>query len=135
MIDKSNTSLINILQLDGNISVVSSSSSELPNVSDTSVSACFFGLSQPVENSVPVIITRDRPDKILVPRQPSVRKTVRCESKNIQALSLPTIVSYNMRSIWSKIQSLADDLHEREADICFLCEVWEKSSNEVPGKN
>ena len=87
------------MQLDGNISVISSSSSDLPNVSGTFDNACYSRLSQPVENSIPVIITRDRPDKIIVPRQLSVRKTVRCESKNIQILSLPTIVSYNMRSI------------------------------------
>ena len=34
-----------------------------------------------------------------------------------------------MRSLWPKIKNFATDLHEREADISFLCEVWEKCEN------
>ena len=34
-----------------------------------------------------------------------------------------------MRSIWGKIRSLAEDIHEREGEICFLSEVWEKQEN------
>ena len=42
-----------------------------------------------------------------------------------QALSLPSVyVSlYNMRSIWSKINNLADDKNMRKTDLCFLTEV------------
>ena len=51
-----------------------------------------------------------------------VRRVVRRENKCV--LSLPIILSYNMRSIWSKL-----DMHERSADLSFLCEVWEKSES------
>ena len=36
-----------------------------------------------------------------------------------------------MRSLWAKISNFSNDLHEREADICFLCEVWEKKGKRV----
>ena len=47
----------------------------------------------------------------------------------VTALSLPAISLYNMRSIWSKIGNLADDVLMRQTDICFLTEVWEKLNN------
>ena len=34
-----------------------------------------------------------------------------------------------MRSIWPKLNSLAEDIVERSADISFLSEVWEKKEN------
>ena len=70
-----------------------------------------------------------RPEKETIRRYPAVRQVIRRENKCIQALSLPTILSYNMRSIWGKIRSLAEDMHEREGEICFLSEVWEKQEN------
>ena len=70
-----------------------------------------------------------RPTKVSTEREWPVRKTLKRSNKSIQALNLPTVISYNMRSIWPKIKSLANDLHEREAEICFLSEVWEKREN------
>ena len=54
-----------------------------------------------------------------------LRRENRCE----EALNLPRILSYNMRSIWGKTKHLADDIHERAGEIIFLSEVWEKSQN------
>ena len=34
-----------------------------------------------------------------------------------------------MRSFFPKFQSFCDDMDEREADIAFLSEVWEKKEN------
>ena len=34
-----------------------------------------------------------------------------------------------MRSLWSKANSLGEDIIERESDISFLSEVWEKKEN------
>ena len=34
-----------------------------------------------------------------------------------------------MRSLWAKIDSLADDMKDRDTDISFLSEVWEKKDN------
>ena len=44
-------------------------------------------------------------------------------------LNLPTFTVYNMRSLWSKINNLAEDIIERDVDISFLSEVWEKKEN------
>ena len=56
-------------------------------------------------------------------------KVIRRENTCVQALSLPNILSYNMRSIWGKLDSFATDMQERAGEISFLCEVWEKSEN------
>ena len=62
-------------------------------------------------------------------RPPSCLKTIRRDNRSIQALSLPTVLNYNMRSFFPKFQSFCDDMDEREADIAFLSEVWEKKEN------
>jgi hypothetical protein len=81
-------------------------------------------------NYIPIIIGhRPGPHMKSSDRQPAVRRVIRRENKCVQALSLPTILSYNMRSIWGKLTSFAEDMHERDCQISFLCEVWEKSEN------
>ena len=47
----------------------------------------------------------------------------------MEALSLPIFSVYNMRSIWSKLNSLASDMDDRDTDISILSEVWEKKEN------
>ena len=53
------------------------------------------------------------------------RHVVRRDEGLVAALSLPAITLYNMRSIWAKAGSLADDILFRHTDICFLTEIWE----------
>ena len=84
--------------------------------------------SNECENIIPVI-TGYRPHRATADRQPAVRKVIRRENKCVQALSLPNILSYNMRSIWGKLDSFATDMQERAGEISILCEVWEKSEN------
>ena len=43
------------------------------------------------------------------------------------ALSLPTVATYNLRSLFPKIESLKTDLLERKIDVSFLVEIWEQS--------
>ena len=43
------------------------------------------------------------------------------------ALSLPTAATYNLRSLFPKIESLKTDLLERKIDVSFLTEIWEQS--------
>ena len=140
-----------IPQLDGNNSSRMTDSYSIPSLDNSfeeSIlsSSVYSGENNPLESSwfsqmsecdptqpqlvypVPVI-TGHRPYRELPARQPAVRRVIRRENKCIQALSLPTIVSYNMRSIWSKINSFSEDMHERSAEIGFLCEVWEKSES------
>ena len=43
------------------------------------------------------------------------------------ALHLPVIATYNLRSLFPKIESLKTDLIERSVDVAFLQEIWENS--------
>ena len=45
------------------------------------------------------------------------------------ALSLPTVATYNCRSLFPKIESLKTDLLERKIDVGFLVEIWEQKHN------
>ena len=47
----------------------------------------------------------------------------------MEALNLPAFTFYNMRSLWSKVNNLGEDIIERDVDISFLSEVWEKKEN------
>ena len=62
-------------------------------------------------------------------KRKSYCKTIRRNNKAVAALSLPTITVYNMRSIWSKLDSLATDMEERSVHLSMLSEVWEKKEN------
>ena len=42
---------------------------------------------------------------------------------------MPKICNYNVRSLWSKTSNLSEDINERESDLIFLTEVWEKREN------
>ena len=54
--------------------------------------------------------------------QPNVRV-----DKIAAALNLPTVATYNLRSLFPKIESLKTDLLERQIDVGFLVEIWEQS--------
>ena len=132
-----------IPQFDGNCSILTSSANQSNNSQVTHLSLENSWFSQSSEltttqpylvsnssnlNTIPVI-TGFRSDRQTPVRLPPVRKVLRRENKCIQALSMPKILSYNMRSIWGKLNSLADDVKERAGEVIFLCEVWEKSEN------
>ena len=70
-----------------------------------------------------------RPPKLILERPPYTRTTIRRDNKKIQALSLPKISNYNVRSFWSKVSNFSRDMIERQSDACFLTEVWEKKEN------
>ena len=56
-------------------------------------------------------------------------KTIRRDNKSVQALTLPRLTNYNMRSLFPKIGNFSIDMHERETDLSFLTEVWQKKEN------
>ena len=62
-------------------------------------------------------------------RLPPVRKTVRRDNKVLQAVSLPKLSNYNMRSFLPKIENFGINMHDRNCSLSFLTEVWEKSEN------
>ena len=70
-----------------------------------------------------------RPKKEAFLRPHHSRKTLKRNNKTIQALTLPRISSYNMRSIFGKIGNFSADMNDRSTDISFLTEVWEKKEN------
>ena len=94
-------------QLDGNISIPS---------------------SEDEVQAIPVQLGHRPPALPPVQRSP-VRRTVRRSNKLVDALSAPRLSLYNVRSAWSKWDSLAEDIEMRDTDICFLTEVWEKAEN------
>ena len=70
-----------------------------------------------------------RPSKVNFEHLPHSRKTIRRDNKTIEALALPKLANYNMRALFSKIQSFSEDMRERKTDVCFLTEVWEVKEN------
>ena len=51
------------------------------------------------------------------------------QDKISAALNLPTVATYNLRSLFPKVESLKTDLLERKIDVGFLTEIWEQSHN------
>ena len=86
--------------------------------------------SPSVDNHIPVQIGF-RPTKYSVIKKKNLKNniTIRRDDKYIRALSLPSFSVYNMRSVWSKFSSLAEDMEERATDFSILSEVWEKKEN------
>ena len=52
------------------------------------------------------------------------------ESTTREMLIMPTVASYNMRSLIPKINNFKDDILERGIDCAFLSEIWENSESE-----
>ena len=94
------------------------------NVLSDSISSMFESEGQPITTQ-----TGFRPQKVIYERPPCTGKTVRRDNRKLVALTLPKVVNYNMRSLFPKYENLAQDVHERESDLIFLTEVWEKKEN------
>ena len=47
------------------------------------------------------------------------------------ALNLPSVATYNCRSFFPKVGNVKTDIIERQIDLSFLVEIWEKSENKV----
>ena len=54
---------------------------------------------------------------------------MRRDNRSIQALTLPRVMNFNMRSLFPKIRNFSEDMLERQGDISFLTEVWQKQEN------
>ena len=51
------------------------------------------------------------------------------QDKICAAICLPTVATYNLRSMLPKIGNLTTDILEREIDCAFLQEIWENEDN------
>ena len=103
-----------IVQLDGNVSI-----------NECSIQCDSFDVPLPI----PVIISSRPSQRVSVEKRQCFNKRIIKNEKLLEALSLPTFTVYNMRSIWSKLNNLAEDIIDRSVDISFLSEVWEKKEN------
>ena len=70
-----------------------------------------------------------RPTPCMLDQRRPVRRNILRSNKLVQALSVPKMTLYNVRSAWAKWNNIAEDLQMRETDVMFLTEVWEKSEN------
>jgi hypothetical protein len=82
-----------------------------------------------LEGRIPVVTGVQREGPPPQERGPPARKVVRRDEGLVQALTLPAITVYNMRSMWPKIGNMAEDITMRNTDLCFLTEVWEKKES------
>ena len=70
-----------------------------------------------------------RPTRITEQRLFSTRRTIRRDNKKVQALTLPVMTNHNMCSFFPKSNNFCQDVLDRETDISFLTEVWQKQEN------
>ena len=123
----SDDSIFIMNQLDGNTSISSTYKYFLDSSSSLNSESC----SSSPGSKIPVI-TGFRPTKPRNHESTFIHrslKTIRRDNKTVQCLSLPVVSNYNMRSIFPKLDSYAEDFHEREIGLSFLSEIWEKSLN------
>ena len=80
-------------------------------------------------SSIPVIISSRASSTHQTKSRPSFIRHIRRDNNLLEALNLPAFTVYNMRSLWSKANNLGEDIIERDLDISFLSEVWEKKEN------
>ena len=77
---------------------------------------------------IPVVVG-NRPSPQAPDQRKPVRKTIKRDNKIVEALSLPKMTLYNVRSAWSKWSNISEDMEMRDTDVSFLTEVWEKSEH------
>jgi hypothetical protein len=112
-----------ICQLDGNMSLDIGEEGEQEQEEDK---------EQEEAMTVPALIPVQlghRPAPLPCKQRTPVRRTVQRSNKLVDALSAPRISLYNVRSAWSKWDSIAEDIHMRATDISILTEVWQKTEN------
>ena len=98
----------------------------MPVPNDTDQYDSYF---QTGERSIPVVLTHRIKKSTTTETRIPVRVTIRRSNRTIKAKSVPIISLYNMRSIWSKLENLADDIQERNSDLTLLTEIWQGSNN------
>ena len=108
----------NILQFDGNVSI--------SDMSESSYVSCFPNNES--KGTIPVILN-NRPVKPRHEPRTSVIKTLKRNNKILNAVTLPKVACYNMRSLMPKIKMLAADIKDRSCSLALLSEIWEKADN------
>ena len=117
----------NILQLDGNMSDLSSDSSDLSDLSDlTDVS----DLSD-ASNNISVIVGHRPNSFILKSPRKKVLAQIRRSNKALVAINLPTVININPRSVYNKIDEFHKMVEQYEADLIIMSESWERENEKL----
>jgi hypothetical protein len=114
----SDTELSNLFQVDGNISI--------PGLGDSTL---FLNKSSHYSSSIPVVVSSRTSFLPQLERRACFNRHIRKDNNLLEAINLLAFTVYNMRSLWSKVNSLGEDIIERDVAISFLSEVWEKKEN------
>ena len=107
-----------IIQVDGNVSF---DNSWFTQPSESSFNE--------LPSAIPVVVSSRSSSFLVKERRNCFNQRIVRNNKTFEALNLPAFTVYNMRSLWSKLNNLAEDIIERSVDISFLSEVWEKKEN------
>ena len=59
----------------------------------------------------------------------SGNSTRRKPDRLTSALHMPIVATYNLRSIFPKLANLKKDILERNIQVAFCCEIWEKTAS------
>ena len=116
-----------ICQLDGNMSCSTSMDSEEEGEQGEEEDKEQEEV-RPAPATIPVQLGH-RPAPLPGDLRAPVLRTVLRSNKLVDALSAPRISLYNVRSAWSKWDSIAEDIEMRSTDISILTEVWQKEEN------
>ena len=139
---------INIIQLDGNITLSSSISSQESSLTgsydshhanatesnncDISLGSTYLSDNESVCNENIPVITGYRPtNNSISVDEPRIKTLINIRRSNfvVQPHSLPTIASTNMRSLFPKAKNLSLDIREREVGVACVTEIWEKTES------
>ena len=112
-----------IPQLDGAESIFSSDSSLIDDNEDLS-NYSYFPPTPPWFDQVEI-----------EDRLPPVRIRINRDNRARAGLNLPVVATCNMRSLMPKLRNFCTDFLEREIDIGFLTEVWEKRESKTHQHN
>ena len=108
-----------IVQIDGNVSLDTSISSETSSMSISSPGEIF---------SIPVLITNRGPKPPPENRKPLDNITVKRSNKLLAAVQLPVVVNLNPRSIYNKTDEFKMLMEQLEVGVCFMSESWDRQS-------
>ena len=92
---------------------------ELPSKLDLNISNC-----NQLDGNVSVCLSESESISNSPPKQPRQKF-----DKLTTALNLASVATYNCRFIFPKLGNLKTDLIEREIDVGFMVEIWEKKEN------
>ena len=125
---------LNIITLDNNSVIISPKPSDklsaaayyLPNY-NMNVKPCDISHIQQFDGNMSVS-SNESENSLLYPPPPQPRPAHKPD-KIITALSLPTVASYNLRSLFPKVRNITTDILERRIDVSFCSEIWEQENN------